>query len=80
MNFLIAISIIYLIYFGTIYYKILIIVPVIYKFCSLINEYKHQIFKLNYCYDSDNSDLESGNSSDSDMVVDDLYIVNDYME
>jgi len=82
MNFLIAISIIYLIYFGSIYYKIFIVIPIIYLSGKLIMKYKKEIMKLRYCYygyDSDSYysiDLESGDSSDSEIVVDDQYIVN----
>jgi hypothetical protein len=84
MNFLILLSIIYLIYFGSIYYKVFIIVPIIYTIGKFIIKYKTEICKLNrtfysYNYDSDSSvDLESGNNSDSDseIVVDDQYIVN----
>jgi hypothetical protein len=88
MNFLIAISIIYLIYFGSIYYKVLLIIPVIYLSGKLIMKYKNKIMKLRYSlygsdygsdYDSD-SDLESGDSSDSEIVVDDQYIVNSDLE
>jgi hypothetical protein len=84
MNFIIAISIIYLIYFGSIYYKALFIIPIIYLFGKLIMKYKNEIMKLRYYgydYDSDsNIDLESGNSSDSEIVVDDQYIVNSDLE
>lgn len=86
MNFIIAISIIYLIYFGSIYYKIFVVIPIIYLSGKLIMKYKKQIMKLHYCYygydyDSDYSvDLESGNSSDSEIVVDDQYIVNSDLE
>lgn len=71
MNFIIAISIIYLIYFSSIYYKVLLIIPIVYLFGQLIIKYKNEIIKLRYCYydyDSDlysSIDLESGNSSDS---------------
>jgi hypothetical protein len=86
MNFIIAISIIYLIYFGSIYYKIFIVIPIIYLSGKLIMKYKKEIMKLRYCYygydyDSYSSiDLESGDSSDSEIVVDDQYIVNSDLE
>ena len=88
MSFLIAISIIYLIYFGSIYYKVLLVIPIIYLSGKLIIKYKKQIMKLRYSlygsdYDSDSyysTDLESGDSSDSEIVVDDQYIVNSDLE
>jgi hypothetical protein len=88
MNFLIAISIIYLIYFGSIYYKVFLVIPIIYLSGKLIMKYKKQIMKLRSCYygyDSDSDsyssiDLESGDSSDSEIVVDDQYIVNSNLE
>ncbi len=49
-------------------------------------KYKKEIMKLRYCYygyDSDSYysiDLESGDSSDSEIVVDDQYIVNSDLE
>ena len=49
-------------------------------------KYKKEIMKLRYCYygydyDSYSSiDLESGDSSDSEIVVDDQYIVNSDLE
>jgi hypothetical protein len=95
MSFLLAILIIYLVYFGSIYYKILLVIPIIYLSGKLIMKYKKQIMKhkkqimklryslygsdYGYDYDSD-SDLESGDSSDSEIVVDDQYIVNSDLE
>ena len=86
MNVIIVISIIYLIYFGSIYYKVLLIIPIIYLSEKLIMKYKKNIMKLRYYYydyDSDSYssiDLESGDSSDSEIVVDDQYIVNSDLE